>query len=164
MAGSEVEYMSGELYLEEILRQAIRFEEESYALYTNAAASSQIADAVAMLEELAKQELGHKLKLQKLQEEGVTDLAPLVKTSEAQDLKLAEYLQIPSELDEEADLQDVLLLAMQREKSTREFYVRLDDLTEDGAAKALFGLLAEEELKHKLWVESLYDRLVYQEF
>jgi rubrerythrin len=164
MAGSDVEYMSGEQYLEEILRQAIRFEEESYALYSNAAKSSDIADAVTMLEELAQQELMHKRKLQRLQEEGVADLAPMVKTSEAQDLKLAEHLQIPSKLDEEADLQDVLLLAMQREKNTREFYLRLDELTDDGAAKALFGLLAEEELQHKNWVESLYERLVYQEF
>jgi rubrerythrin len=164
MATEGIEYMSGEQYLEEILRQAIRFEEESYALYTNAGKAAQMADAVTMLQTLAEQELAHKRKLQRLQEEGVADLAPTIKTSEAQDIRLAEYLQIPSALDEEADLQDVLLVAMQREKSTREFYVGLAELTDDGPAKALFDLLAEEELQHKNWVESLYEKLVYQEF
>jgi len=164
MAARDFDYMSGEQYLEEILRQAIRFEEESYALYTGAAATTKIADARAMLEDLAKQELGHKKKLQRLQEQGVADLTPVVNTSEAQDLRLAEYLRIPSKLDAKADLQDVLLVAMQREKSTREFYVKLSELTDEGPVKALFALLAEEELKHKNWVESLYERLVYQEF
>lgn len=164
MNTSDLEYMSGEQYLEEILRQAIRFEEESYSMYSNAGRITQIADARAMLEDLANQELGHKAKLQAMQKKGVASLAPLVKTSEAQDLRLADYLQIPDQLDEEADLQDVLLLAMQREKSTREFYLKLGDLTSPGAAKELFALLAEEELKHKNRVESLYEKLVYQDF
>jgi len=164
MTASEYQYMGGEQYLEEILRQAIRFEEESYALYRDAIKSTPIADAAAMLEDLAAQELAHKKKLQRLQEQGVSDLAPMVKTSEAQDLKLVDYLQVPAELDAGADLQDVLLLAMQREKSTREFYLKLNDLTDDGQAKALFALLAEEELQHKNRVEALYENLVYQEF
>jgi len=117
-----------------------------------------------MLEELAQQELGHKKKLQRLQEKGVSDLTPVVNTSEAQDLKLLDYLKIPAELDEEADLQDVLLLAMQREGSTREFYLKLTELTDEGQAKVLFGFLAEEELQHKNRVEAYYDKLVYQEF
>jgi len=164
MNTSDLEYMSGEQYLEEILRQAIRFEEESYTMYSNAGRITQIADAQAMLEDLAKQELGHKAKLQAIQKRGVASLAPVVKTSEAQDLKLADYLQIPAGLNEEADLQDVLLLAMQREKSTREFYLKLGDLTSPGTAKDLFALLAEEELKHKNRVEALYEKLVYQDF
>ena len=164
MAANKHDYMGGEQYLEEILRQAIRFEDESYALYTNALKITQVADARAMLEDLALQELGHKKKLQRLQEKGVSDLAPVVNTSEAQDLRLADYLKIPDELDEEADLQDVLLLAMQRERSTREFYVKLAELTDEGQAKALFGFLAEEELQHKNRVEAFYDKLVYQEF
>ena len=164
MAASEYEYMGGEQYLEEILRQAIRFEDESYNLYTNALEITQVADAKAMLGELAQQELGHKEKLQRLQEEGVTDLAPVVRTSEAQDLKLSDYLKIPAELDEEADLQDVLLLAIKREASTREFYVKLAELTDEGQAKTLFDFLAEEELQHKNRVEAFYDKLVYQDF
>jgi len=164
MATADFDYMGGEQYLEEILRQAIRFEEESYALYSNAIQISTTADARAMLEDLAAQELGHKKKLQRLQERGVADLAPVVRTTEAQDLKLAEYLQVPSELAQDADLQDVLLVAMQREKSTREFYLKLGQLTEEGPAKNLFDLLAEEELKHKNRVESLYERLIYQDF
>ncbi|MBC8447716.1 MAG: ferritin family protein [Chloroflexi bacterium] len=164
MTTADFDYMSGEQYLEEILRQAIRFEEESYALYSNAIQITTIADARVMLQDLASQELGHKKRLQRLQEKGVAELAPVVKTTEAQDLKLAEYLQVPSELDQGADLQDVLLVAMQREKSTREFYLKLGQLTEEGPAKNLFDLLAEEELRHKNWVESLYEQLVYQEF
>ena len=164
MNTSDLEYMSGEQYLEEILRQAIRFEEESYALYTNAAGITQIGDARALLEDLSAQEVGHKKKLQAIQERGVSSLALVVRTSEAQDLRLADYLQIPSEFDEEADLQDVLLLAMQREKSTREFYLKLGDLTSAGTAKDLFALLAEEELRHKNRIEALYEKLVYQDF
>lgn len=164
MARTDFDYMSGEQYLEEILRQAIRFEEESYALYTHAIQISTAADAQAMLEDLAAQELGHKQKLQRLQAQGVANLVPVVRTTEARDLKLAEVLQAPSELDAEADLQDVLLVAMQREKSTREFYLKLGQLTAEGPVRNLFDFLAEEELKHKQRVESLYEQLVYREF
>lgn len=164
MAAKNFDYMSGEQYLEEVLRQAIRFEEESYDLYSNAAHKTNLSDARAMLEDLAQQELEHKRRLQKLREEGLTEIAAGVDTAQATDLKLAEYLQAPSELDEEADLQDVLLVAMQREKSTREFYLKLAALTDEGPAQALFDLLAEEELKHKNRVESLYEQIVYQEF
>lgn len=164
MATSDFEYMSGEQYLEEILRQAIRFEEESFALYTNAAEKVTTADTQAMLNDLAAQELGHKKKLQHLQQQGVGELTPVVNGNEARDLKLAEYLQVPSELDEDADLQDVLLVAMEREKNTREFYVKLGALASEGPVKALFDLLAAEELKHKNRVESMYEKLVYQEF
>jgi len=164
MTDNGIEYMSGEQYLEEILRQAIRFEEESYDLYTGAAANTSIADVRVMLEDLAQQELLHKKKLQKLQLDGVSELAPVVNTSEAKDLRLADHLQIPSELDEDADLQDVLLLAAKREQNTGDFYTKLAGLTSGGAARNLFDLLAEEELQHKNWVESLYEKLVYQEF
>jgi len=86
MATGEFDYMSGEQFLEEILRQAIRFEEESYDLYSGAARKAIRSEARLMLEELARQELGHKKRLQQLQEEGVAEVAATVNVPRVESL------------------------------------------------------------------------------
>ncbi len=146
----------------QIIERAIAFEEDACAFYTNAIAMVEQAHVQKTLQDLADQEVEHKKKLQQLLDGGLSgslDATP----ARIQDLKLAEYL-TPPVLDAKATFQDVLLVAMNREKSSFDFYSTMIGLAEDEATKKLFEFLAQEELGHKNSIETLYDEVVYQEF
>jgi rubrerythrin len=145
-----------ETALEQILRQAIRFEEDAYDFYTGAVGMVKRPHIREALQDMAAEELKHKDR----------DTARIVSASKMDkigDLKLAEYL-VPRPLDVDATLQDVLIVAMHREKSSHEFYSTRAEIADEQAPKSLFEFLAQQELMHKNKVETLYDEVVYREF
>lgn len=148
--------------IEQILQQAIRFEENAYEFYTGAVERVERPHIRTVLVDMAGEEVKHKERLQALLEGDTTRIISVRKRGQIEDLKLAEYL-VPRELDEGASLQDVLIVAMHREKSSHEFYTTMAGIADDGAAKSLFDFLAQEELVHKNKIETLYDEVVYQE-
>ena len=111
---------------------------------------------------MATEEVKHKEKLQALLAGDTTRIIAVSKRGQIDDLKLAEYL-VTRPLDPKANLQDVLIVAMHREKSSHEFYSTMAEIAEEASSKTLFGFLAQEELAHKNKVESLYDEVVYQD-
>lgn len=148
--------------IEQIIQQAIRFEEDAYQFYTKAVDMIKLSHVKETLKDLAEQEVGHKLKLEKLLRRDVEQVLGIPRR-QVQDLKLAEYL-VPQPLTAESTFQDVLIVAMNREKSSHEFYTTMSRISQDQAAKELFAFLAEEELRHKSRIETLYDEEVYKEF
>lgn len=148
--------------IEQILQQAIRFEENAYAFYMGAIEMVERPHIREVLVDMANQEVNHKERLQALLDGDTERIISVRKRGQIQDLKLAEYL-IPRELDAEASLQDVLIVAMHREKSSHEFYTTMASISDDDTAKSLFDFLAQEELVHKNRIETLYDEVVYQE-
>lgn len=151
----------GEMSVEEAVRQAIAREEESYELYSRAREMVTDTVAQAMLEELATQELGHKAKLEVLLKGDASRIAARAGRREIIDLKIADYL-APAQLDEEADLQQVLIVAMQKEKDSNQLYEAMTQITE-GSTQELFRFLAGEELAHKNRVQELYDEIIYRD-
>jgi rubrerythrin len=151
----------GYMTAEGIIRRAIRFEEDAYTFYTGASKMVKLPHVQDMLNELAGEEVKHKERLEELLE-GDTEQIIAAKQGKIEDLKLADYL-VASPLDEDATLQDVLIVAMQREKNSHDFYNLMAGLASE-VAKELFQFLAQEELGHKNKVETLYDEIVYQEF
>jgi rubrerythrin len=148
--------------LDQILRQAIRFEEDAYNFYTGAVEMVERPHIRQALLDMAAEEVKHKNRLQVLLEGDTTKIMSVRKQGQIQDLKLAEYL-VPRPLEAGASLQDVLIVAMHREKSSNEFYSTMAEVADDGSAKSLFEFLAQEELLHKNKVETLYDEVVYQD-
>ena len=148
--------------IEQILEQAVRFEEDAHDFYCGAKDLVERANIRAALEELATEEVKHKEKLQALLAGDTTRIIAVSKRGQIDDLKLAEYL-VPRPLDPKANLQDVLIVAMHREKSSHEFYSTMAEIAEEESSKTLFDFLAQEELVHKNKVESLYDEVVYQD-
>jgi rubrerythrin len=147
----------------EIIRKAIRFEEEAYDFYTSATKMAEVPHVRDMLNELAGEEARHKERLEKLLAGGTERVIAAKKGQKIEDLKLAEYL-VSAPLDEKATLQDVLIVAMKREKDSYDFYNLMAGVAASKTAKELFRFLAREELGHKHKVETLYDEIVYQEF
>lgn len=148
--------------IEELLRTAIKREEESNALYTQAAKMVKSAPSRVLLEELAAEELTHKAKLEDLLAGGVKWVVRGY-MDKVTDLKISDYL-VAQPLREDADFQDVLAVAAKREKNAYDFYTAVSEVAQDQAVKNLFAWLANEEMKHKQKVETLYEETVYKEF
>ena len=153
------EYMT----VEGIIQRAIRFEEDAYEFYTGASEMGKLTHVKDMLKDLASDEVKHKEKLEELLAGDTEQIVAAKQRQQIQDLKLADYLVAPP-LDEDATIQDVLMIAMQREKNSHEFYNLMAGIAASEAAKELFQLLAQEELGHKNKIEILYDDIIYQEF
>jgi rubrerythrin len=152
------EYMTAE----GIIQRAIQIEEDAYSFYTEAGEMVELPHVKDMLSELAGEEVKHKEKLEDLLAGDTEQIIAAGQGQKIQDLKLADYLVAPP-LTEDATIQDVLMIAMKREKNAHEFYNLMAGLTSE-VAKDLFQFLAQEELKHKNKVEVLYDDIVYKEF
>ncbi|QLQ08251.1 MAG: hypothetical protein HZY76_21185 [Anaerolineae bacterium] len=79
------------------------------------------------------------------------------------DLHLAETLR-PRQLGPDSDAQDILVVAMHREKAACDFYRAMAGLVDDPLARGCSELLAAEEQQHKYQVESTYEKAVYKAF
>lgn len=72
------------------------------------------------------------------------------------DLKISDYM-VDTNYEPGMPMPDVLKLAMKREEKSVKLYQFLADQTDNADAKKLFLLLVQEESKHKLGLESMYD-------
>jgi rubrerythrin len=148
--------------LKEILKRAIRMEEDSHALYTSASGRLKDPAARAVLADLASQEVQHKQKLEAL-------LAGTLSWLKAggdlahKGLGIGDHLEAQP-LSEGSSLQDVLIYAIKREEATGSFYSQMATLARPGPEKDLFELLARQEAGHKSALERVYETVVYKEF
>jgi rubrerythrin len=148
--------------LKGILTQAVKAEEAAFALYTAAAKVVKSGDAKAVLSDLAKDEAGHKAKIEKLMAGNLQWEIRKAEQKRISDFRLGDNL-VVKPLTAESDLQDALLVAVQREKGSHEFYAAMAGAVTDATVKGLFELLAKEELGHKNKVEAMYESLVLKD-
>jgi rubrerythrin len=144
--------------LNEVLDTAIYKEIASQAVYEAAQQKTDDPAARALLKELAAQEVKHAEKLKDLKQRGLTE--GQWHPEKVADLKISNYL-TGSDTLEGAGLQDTLIFAMKREEESVNFYRQMMGMTRGEAAKGLCAGLADEELRHKMRLEILYDQLFY---
>ncbi|MCB2193504.1 MAG: ferritin family protein [Deltaproteobacteria bacterium] len=144
--------------VDEVLDFAISREEEAAAFYLQMAQRMEKPWMKKALEEFANQELEHKDKLMAVKQGKA--LAPLAE--KVTDLKIADYV-VAAPVSPDMSYADALTVAMQREKKSFLLYNRLADSCDDSALKSTFEALAQEEAKHKLWLEVEYDDKVLVE-
>ncbi len=150
--------------IEEILREAIQGEVESYQLYTDAQDRVKTDHIKDTLRQLAQEELGHKATLERmLANPGYMrrTVHQLQKTP-IQDYKVADHL-VVQPLGPDATFQDVCIFASRKEQQSHELYQALADYNE-GEIRDLFVAMAKDELRHKDLVERWYEEVVYQDF
>ena len=121
---------------DEILELAISKEMESYNFYMALARHVDTAKMRDVFEELAREEMEHKAKLE----------LEIIKTG-----KVA---------PDRHDYKDMLLLAMEKEEASFRTYVDLVARARDEQARELLLALAEEEVKHKLRFKKEHDLLL----
>lgn len=138
--------------VEEVLDFAIKSEENANRFYSEWAKKLINKPIQKVFEELAAEEAKHKEFLLGIKA-GET-LKPV--EEEIIDLKISDYmLDLKASVD--MDYQDALTVAMHREKMAFKLYNHLADKVSDPGIKDTFILLAQQEAKHKLRLEMIYD-------
>ncbi|MCP4609280.1 MAG: ferritin family protein [Planctomycetes bacterium] len=139
-----------------IFQLAIEKEVEAYNFYlaiANAVTDQRIRVA---FEELAKEELEHKAKL----ELEVMKLGKTIAVEENPARPERTYIvsNDPSPLD--MDYKDVLMLAITKEEAAFKTYVNMAASAPDKKSQEVLLAIAEEEVKHKLRFQTEYDILL----
>jgi rubrerythrin len=141
---------------DEILRLAIDKEVEAYNFYlalANRVADQQIRE---VFEDLAKEELEHKAKLElEVMKTGKTIAVEQNPTRPERSYIVSND---PSLLD--MDYKDMLMLGMEKEEAAFRTYVNLAASVSDEKSREVLLALAEEEVKHKLRFQIEYDILL----
>jgi rubrerythrin len=138
--------------VEEVLDFAIKSEENANRFYSGWAKKLTNKPIQKVFEELAAEEAKHKEFLLGIK------VGETLKPAEQEiiDLKISDYmLDVKASVD--MDYQDALIVAMHREKMAFKLYNHLAEKTGDAGIKDTFTLLAQQEAKHKLRLEMIYD-------
>jgi rubrerythrin len=144
--------------LDEILRFAIRKEADAAAFYRMAADRSN-PGVKKTFEELAKEEDGHKKKLEGFDLMKIEEM----EIKEVKGLGLSEMMEdVPFSSD--MNYADLLRMAIKNEEKSQHLYTSTAQLVKETNLKKLLLILAQEESTHKERLEKIYDKEVLQEF
>jgi rubrerythrin len=150
--------MVNKLTLQSVLEKAIKKEIEAQELYRNL--SRRVTDDAArdMFRELVKVERKHEELLRKY---GCGEMGEgALKREQVLDYRIAEHLEQPR-IKPDMKLDEVLLLAANREKASHELYLSLAAEHPPGNVKSLFEELASQESEHKQRIEYLYTEVAF---
>ena len=144
--------------LDEILRFVIRKEADAAAFYHLAAARSHPGVKKAF-EELAREEEGHKRKLETVDPKKMDRL----EVKETKGMGLAEMMEdVPYRSD--LSYAELLRMAIKNEEKSCTLYRSMAQGTQDPGLKKVFLLLAQEESTHQERLEKIYDKEILKEF
>jgi len=145
--------------VDEILDFAIAREIEASEFYTALAAKMDAPAMKQALADFAKEEQGHRAKLEAVKRGEYSFGAG---AQELMGLGLADYL-VEETPRAGMSYAEALVLAMKKEKAAFRLYMDLTAAAPDGGLKSLLLSLAAEEAKHKLRFEIEYDDHVLRE-
>jgi rubrerythrin len=144
--------------LDEILRFAIRKEADAAAFYRMAADRSN-PGVKKTFEELAKEEDGHKRKLEGFDLKKIDEM----ELKEMKGMGLSEVMEdVPFSSD--MSYADLLRMAIKNEEKSQQLYTSTAKMVKETKMKKLLLALAQEESTHKEKLEKIYDKEVLQEF
>ena len=135
--------------IDEILEFAISREMEANHLYISMAKSIENPEMREVCEDLAKEELEHKAKLE----------LELMKRGEVvYDFNISNYvMDVDNNMD--MDYEQLLLFAIKKEQLSIDLYTDLAAIVKDKESRNTLLSLAKEETEHKQRFEIEYDRL-----
>jgi len=139
---------------EEIVRFAMDKEKEAVDFYSGLANNAIFSGARETLEGFASEEQKHYDMLANLGKAGKA-LADY-KFKWIPDIKRSNYL-VDMDDPEETDYADLLRLAMKREEKALKLYNEMLEKADKEELKDVFKMLCQEEAKHKLALETMYD-------
>ncbi|MEW5725174.1 MAG: ferritin family protein [Thermodesulfobacteriota bacterium] len=138
--------------VDEVLDFAVKSEEEAHDYYNYLARLVEKPWMKDLFLGFAREELGHRKKLLAVKE----GRALWPSADRVLDLKLAEYAE-DVEAGPEITFQDALVVAMKREKKSFKLYTDLAAAALNEELGRAFQALAQEEARHKLRIELIYD-------
>ena len=137
-----------------ILDYAIEKEKEAVAFYMDLSKKDTFESVKETFISFAKEEEKHVALLQGISADPVK--VDTYKLKKVPDLKISDYL-VETEYKEGMFMQDILRIAMKREEMAMKLYKDLSEKADNAKFCKLFDLLAQEESKHKLALETMYD-------
>ena len=136
----------------EIIQFAIDKQIEAFNFYTGASQNAKYSGGKELFLSLAKEEEGHRKLLENLNMEKVSQK----RIEKVPDLHISDYM-VEVEMKPGLSYADTLRIAMKREEKSLKLYNDMKDSNTDEDLKKLFTLLTNEEAKHKLKLEKIYD-------
>jgi len=136
----------------EIIKFAIDKEIKAFDFYTNARKVAKFSGAKDLFSDLAKEEVGHRKMLEKLDLKKIAQ----AKIEKVPDLKISTYI-VDAEFKQDMPYADILRMAIKMEERALKLYTHMNKSNKDENLNKFFSLLANEEAKHKLRLEKIYD-------
>lgn len=140
--------------IDEILTFAIDKENEAVAFYQSQAAKATRASLREIFESFAKEEQKHAALLSDIA--GNKEKIESYEFKKIPDLKISDYM-VEKDYEEGMPMPEILKIAMKREEKAVKLYQTLADQTDNADARKVFLMLVQEESKHKLGLETMYD-------
>jgi len=140
--------------VEEIINYAIEKEKEAVKFYEEISRQEAFSGTRKIFEEFAKEERKHQAMLEdfSINKEKISKY----KLEWITDIKRSDYL-VDIEYEKGMHYTDILRLAMKKEEKALKLYNDLMQKADNKNVIKLFQLLAQEEAKHKGYIEGLYD-------
>jgi rubrerythrin len=136
--------------LEEIINFAIEKEKEAAEFYKGLSKEEGFAKASEMFKEFSDEERKHEKMLRDFKTHGVKKSTEEYDFQWISDLKRSDYL-IDVEYQKGMTYDKILRLAMKREEKSLKLYNNFQNNVD------IFKVLCQEEAKHKLALETMYD-------
>jgi rubrerythrin len=142
--------------LEDIIDFAIEKEKEAAEFYLSISDQERFAGKKQMLLEFAEQEQKHRRLLEDLKAGQVAQQLDDYKFKWIIDIKRSDYVE---EVDYRPGMgyNELLMLAMKREEKALKLYNEMLANAQSEEQKKVFKVLCQEEAKHKLSLETMYD-------
>lgn len=140
--------------IDEILAFAIDGEKQAVQFYTSLAQQATRASLKEVFENFANEEKKHVVLLSDMA--GNKEKIDSYEFKKVTDLKISDYM-VEIEYKEGMPMPEILKIAMKREEKATKLYTMLSEQTDDATGKKVFSILAQEEKKHKLTLETMYD-------
>jgi rubrerythrin len=140
--------------IEEILKFAIEKEQEAAVFYEEVAQQESFTGAQKTFLEFAAEERKHQAMLEHF--EGSREKIKAYKLKWIPDIKRSDYM-VEMKYEKGMHFTDILRLAMKREEKALSLYNELQRKTDQDEYIKMFKILAQEEAKHKRYLETLYD-------
>jgi len=140
--------------VEEIINYAIEREKEAVQFYEEISKQEAFSGTRKTFEDFAKEERKHQAMLEdfSINKEKISEY----KLEWITDIKRSDYL-VDMEYEKGMHYTDILRLAMKKEEKALKLYNDLSKKADNENVIKLFKLLAQEEAKHKGYIEGLYD-------
>ncbi len=142
----------------EILNYAIERENEAAEFYRYMQDIVKFESQKELLKEYQLMEESHARALKTISESSIEAIS----ISQVQNLKISDYV-VEKQPTADMTYQDIITIAMKREESAYRLYTQMSESISEPKIKKLFEKLAEEELKHKLHFEKIYDDEFFNE-
>jgi rubrerythrin len=142
--------------LEEILDFAIEKEIEAAEFYTSLSKEESFSGSGKMFDEFAGEERKHQKMLEEFKTKGITAGTQDYKFKWITDIKRSNYV-VDLEYQKGMGYNEILMLAMKREEKALKLYNEFLTKADTEESKKLFKILCQEEAKHKLALETMYD-------